>query len=47
MQVLLMELDDVSEKISLLFLVFDGGFEFGDLKRKVEGLMTIGSRWLG
>ncbi len=37
MQVLLMELDDVSEKISLLFLGFDGGFEFGDLNRVVRG----------
>ncbi len=42
MQVLLMELDDVGEKISFLFLGFDGGFEFGDLHSVVRGQRESG-----
>jgi hypothetical protein len=42
MQMLLMELDDVCEKISFLFLGFDGGFKFGDLHRVVRGQRESG-----
>ncbi len=37
MQVLLVKPDDISQKISLLFLRFNFGFQFGDLDRVVGG----------